>query len=381
MALTGTLKDFGIAEILQLIGTQKKTGVLTLEDQQHRAEIDFSDGMVVGARGGTAGLTIEERLVRSELITEAQRSEAERKVKETLKPFNAVLLSENMAEPRALREAIALHISEIVFETFAWKSGTYAFEQKFIQWDKQLVSPMSAESIMMDGLRIMDETPIVMKAIPSLDAKYTPTLKAGASRTLSMEAQNIFSLLDGQRSVRDVIIRSRIPQFEVLKHLAKLVSGGMIAPAANGPAVPRQIGAPSPARAGSINRMTQVSVYGLLAVIGLVTLWHMGLLIAHTVDPLTVMEETGDAAAAIKAVQIDRIRNALEVYLEYRGAYPDSLEKLIEVGLIKGSDLKYVQRLGYSYSKTRQGYQLVREPGPRQGAEADRPAQIEETRR
>ena len=31
MALSGTLKDFGIADILQLIGHQTKTGRLTLK--------------------------------------------------------------------------------------------------------------------------------------------------------------------------------------------------------------------------------------------------------------------------------------------------------------------------------------------------------------
>lgn len=380
MALTGTLKDFGIAEILQLIGTQKKTGVLTLEDQQHRAEIDFSDGMVVGARGGTAGLTLEDRLVRSELITDSQRIEAERKVKETLKPLTAVLISENMVEPRTLRETIALHISEIVFETFAWKSGTYAFEQNFIQWDKQLVSPMSAESIMMDGLRIFDETPTVMKAIASLDDKYVPSLKAGPSRTLSIEAQNVFNLLDGQRTVKDVILRARIPRFEVLKHLAKMLTSGLIAPVANGPAI-ISVTAP-PTQSGKINRMTQISVWGLLVVIGFVALAHLGLIVAHTANPVVLSGEIGGTTDPIEKVQLERVRNALEAYRDLRGSYPESWDELIKIGLIRGCDLKYLQRNQYSYSKTEQGYRLGREAMPHQGAEVERPAgKIEETRR
>ena len=43
MALEGTFSDFGLAEIFQLIGLQKKTGVLTVRGGE--------DGQVVAHRG------------------------------------------------------------------------------------------------------------------------------------------------------------------------------------------------------------------------------------------------------------------------------------------------------------------------------------------
>ena len=44
MALSGTLKDFGIADILQLIGQQQKTGKLRLQNGDEEVEIIFSSG-------------------------------------------------------------------------------------------------------------------------------------------------------------------------------------------------------------------------------------------------------------------------------------------------------------------------------------------------
>ena len=49
MALAGTLKDFGIADILQLIGQQQKTGVLHLESKDQEVQIAFEDGNIVRA--------------------------------------------------------------------------------------------------------------------------------------------------------------------------------------------------------------------------------------------------------------------------------------------------------------------------------------------
>ena len=49
MALSGTLKDFGIADILQLIGHQTKTGTLVLKSGNDEVHVLFVDGTVVFA--------------------------------------------------------------------------------------------------------------------------------------------------------------------------------------------------------------------------------------------------------------------------------------------------------------------------------------------
>ena len=47
MALQGTLKDFSITEIIQLIGQQLKTGVLIIRRGKDLVEIHFVDGLIV----------------------------------------------------------------------------------------------------------------------------------------------------------------------------------------------------------------------------------------------------------------------------------------------------------------------------------------------
>ena len=49
MALKGTLKDFSLADIFQLIGIQKKTGVLTLKSDKEVVTVSFVEGNVVSA--------------------------------------------------------------------------------------------------------------------------------------------------------------------------------------------------------------------------------------------------------------------------------------------------------------------------------------------
>lgn len=369
MALTGTLKDFGIAEILQLIGTQKKTGVLTLEDGKRRAEIEFSEGVVVGARGGNSGITLEERLVRAELISQAQLLDAKRKVQETLKPFAAVLLSENTMEPKELRDSIALHISEIVFETFGWKSGTYAFEQKFIQWDKQLITPMSAESIMMDGLRIVDETPVVLKVIPSLSDRYIRAKRPPTNITLGMDMQNIMGLLDGKRTVEDVVYRSGMAKFEVLKRLAKLMTQGFISLASEADAILNEVnnlgasaGKDAKPESDSLGRWTSVSVYLLLAMVSIAALFQVASLAGIPVlSELGVKSEesAGGAVGMMLGLEEARVENALETYRAVHGEYPDTMDRLVEAALLDNDEVKIFAAHGFEYKKEGQGYRIT----------------------
>ena len=49
MALEGTIRDFGLPDIFQLIGLQRKTGLLTLtnEKDEESVTVTFENGMVV----------------------------------------------------------------------------------------------------------------------------------------------------------------------------------------------------------------------------------------------------------------------------------------------------------------------------------------------
>src|SRR5256884_9851307 len=78
MALSGTLKDFGIADILQLIGHQTKTGRLTLKTGADEVEVFFVDGNVVFAseKARDSRDLLGSLLLRAELVSKERLDEA-----------------------------------------------------------------------------------------------------------------------------------------------------------------------------------------------------------------------------------------------------------------------------------------------------------------
>src|SRR3989442_11884051 len=242
MALKGTLKDFSLADIFQLIGIQKKTGVLTLKNDKEVVTVSFVEGSVVSADAFHRRL--EDRLgtvlVKSGRISEAQLQEALRIQKNTLKRMGNILVENRFIDPNALREALQVQISQMVYRLFRWRDGEYDFTQEErVDYDKEHVVPMSAERVLMEGARIPDEWPMIEKGIKSFSAVFrhanveiAPAPGSGAwpledevarGVTLSEEDRKVHQLVDGKRTVQEIVERCSLSEFDTCRILYELI--------------------------------------------------------------------------------------------------------------------------------------------------------------
>src|SRR6266851_940969 len=261
MALEGTLRDFSLADIFQLIGLQRKTGVLTLTGKDDTVSVTFLDGKVVGA--DSASHRLENRLghvlMKSGMLTQEQLGRALEIQKETLQRLGFILTHYQIISNDALKQALQLQILQIVYRLFRWKDGDYHFSQETtIEYDRDNVVPISAESILMEGARMIDEWPIIEKRIRSYDMVFrkkvtdqelvvvgaddadevdfstdaTPMRRrkqiAGDRIRISREEKAIYDLVDGTMSVRDVLELSKYSEFDTAKALYELLTRDLI---------------------------------------------------------------------------------------------------------------------------------------------------------
>src|SRR5438270_11331945 len=121
MALQGTLGDFSIADIFQLIGQQQKTGVLHLNGKDEEVHISFKDGNVVKAESAARKRKelLGHMLVRAELISEAQLDSALEEQKRTLRRLGDILVSSGALPRESLKEMTHLQTTETLYRLFA----------------------------------------------------------------------------------------------------------------------------------------------------------------------------------------------------------------------------------------------------------------------
>src|SRR5215831_10356305 len=146
MALRGTLKDFGIADILQLIAQQQKSGTLILKSQDAEVSLGFKDGNIVQVESAFKKKKdlLGNLLVRAEIITQQQLEQALEMQKRTLQRIGDVLVSSRVVTPEKLAQMSQLQATETLYKLFSWKSGTYEFEPGEVELDAEPIRSLRA---------------------------------------------------------------------------------------------------------------------------------------------------------------------------------------------------------------------------------------------
>src|SRR5687768_3946027 len=261
MALEGTIRDFGLPDIFQLIGLQRKTGILTLKNEKDQVTVAFENGMVVAADSSTKRL--EDRLgnvlVKQGKLTKERLEDALSTQKATLQRLGHVLVTQNAITDKDLKEAITVQISQLVFKVFRWRDGEYHFAPTdTVDYDRENFAPMSADFILMEGIRMVDEWPIIEKKIPSMDIVFRTAVDPGTIEVavgdadpgtakhsaasasnkirLSRDEERVFRKVDGTRTVQGIVDSSGLSEFDTCRILFDLLNRNLVSTAGRGAA-------------------------------------------------------------------------------------------------------------------------------------------------
>ena len=359
MALQGTLKDFSITEIIQLIGQQLKTGVLRIRRGKDVVEIYFVDGMIVHVYSNYRGEKdlIGEILVKAQLITEEQLERVLKIQKETLKYLGEILVELQLLTREDILKVISTQIYETIYDLFWWEDGTFNFDLKLVESYKKIPFALSTEQVLLNILRMVDEWSEIEKKIYSPHLVFKKPLTLGEKsmggespqsylkEKLTSEQELIYNLVDGIRTVQELIDRSLLGKFNASEILADLLEMGLI----------EVVGVQTPGlikKVGLVNyRKTLVYFYyGSFLLLVLVLFLYVK---PRFLQPILNSKiESVDIERPMHFVyktQLDRIKNALEIYYLEKGKYPQYLEELVSARLLQKRDLFYQRGVSYQY--------------------------------
>ncbi|HEX7252055.1 MAG TPA: DUF4388 domain-containing protein, partial [Thermoanaerobaculia bacterium] len=175
MGLEGTLRVFSLTDIFQVLGLQRKSGVLTVEGEDDTVTISFLGGQVVAAESAVRRLEnrLGNLLIRAGYVTQEQLDHVLALQKETRQWMGFLLVRERLVEPQELREALRLQIARIVYSAFRWPDGRFRFSQEgMVDYDADHMAPVSTDTVLMEAAQIVDEWPLVEKKVGALTTIY-----------------------------------------------------------------------------------------------------------------------------------------------------------------------------------------------------------------
>ena len=418
MALKGTLRDFGISDIFQLIQQQQKAGILRMSDKETEVRVLFDAGKIVGAESTGTKQQKEPLgvlLVRAGLVKAEKLDAALATQQKTLRKLGDILIADGAISREDLKSFLALQTRETINRLFRWRNGEYEFIPQPVKYDADVATPLSPEHVLMDGFRMLDEWPAVQKKIQGLEsipaipkgvadmvlrkerkAGFDPgdeeededdddgdddldaafaEFEDGAEKKaakdkpqkikLTVAETVVFDLIDGQRTVQDLVDRSLLGEFDTCNALGGLLDKGAAAivgrrkldSAGRIPVVDRPRGQALRLMGGLLVSLSVLVVSGAAIVI-------LGLGAEAAVSVRDVRpSSTGTAQDALSTHRATRLARGAEVFFLRHGRWPKDLAELASSGLVGDSDLRDPRGRPFGWS-LRDGRPAVTRPGP-----------------
>jgi hypothetical protein len=209
----------------------------------------------------------------------------------------------------------------------AWPDGAYRFDPND-RWEAPPLVRLSMDGVLIEIARRVDEQKRYAKVFHDPNLLLSVRELPDPEEPLSDEESDLLGLIDGRRTVAEIIAAAPVSSFECLDALNRFVEAGWIEFSGRREGAPVQgvVVPPVPVRRRhrrgkrSLLRETIVA----LSIAGTVLALRYG---AHFLAPTVARSATSDVFAA---TTLRDLRLALELYRRDRGQYPERLAQLVD---------------------------------------------------
>lgn len=231
-ALSGDLASISIAEILQLLELQRKTGILTLSHGRSKVNLFLRDGSLDFANH--AGLPHEFLLGRY-LVDKGDLSRGDLEThigdaRTAGKKLGDYLIGEGILDEELLRQALTQQTSELVYEVVRWRKGRFRFVQG--ESDEHAARlGLRAPGLVMEGFRRVDEWRLIEDSFDFQDVLYRDDLaieNMAEHEELRVEERAALKVIDGKANVGELLDLLGGSSFESCKVLYRLLNGRLV---------------------------------------------------------------------------------------------------------------------------------------------------------
>ncbi len=235
MRLDGSLEDFGLPDILQLLAGTAKTGALHLSatDAERRGVIRLAAGAVDGASSDLRRQPLARRLIGAGLVSDEALDGAAADVRAGAPSFLRALLDRAGLDPEEVRRVAADQATDAVCELLRWSAGTFSFLVGEADPD-ELGLGLPSSDLVAEGRRRMEVWPSLTSHIPSPDTVLRLSAAPSFDPTCTREEWGLLALIDGNRSVSEIVALLGRSEFAVAGALAALVERGLLTVSAAG---------------------------------------------------------------------------------------------------------------------------------------------------
>ena len=227
--LKGSLELMGMADAMQFIGASGYTGMLKITNYKEIKKVYFKKGKIIATASDNPNEYLGQFLISYGIITEKGLKEAIDAQKEKKMMLGKMLVEEGIVSETVMKRFIKTKIEETIYSAFTWEEGEYEFfSDETIELD-MLEVEVDPNAVILEAARRVDEWERIRKVIPTRD--YIPVIvfdKVVDGLPLSPNHAKVLRAINGKKSVENIAMEFRSPEFYVFKNLFDCYQKGYI---------------------------------------------------------------------------------------------------------------------------------------------------------
>ncbi len=381
MALSGSLDDFNILNILQMIKLEGKTGRLALTEGDDQVKITFDGGAIIYAEATPAmdEARIRETLLSNNMIPHGQWEEIRREHEDKLRPFWELLAKR--IDAKLVLELIRRQVIDNVYFALRWKIGQYEFSpMKSVKYNSKVMTPMDVDGLLMEGCRIADEWPRLMKAVPpmtafivknilgeeeddTIDGRSNVVIGGAWEQSLERElldARGVnltkadiaaLSAIGDGKTLENLLYAARQGQYDTMDSVARLLASGVLKIAEK--------------KSAKLVASDLSSTMGWLVVMGVLALIVAGGAYWQLTSMQAELATKRESLSKVKVIQarirLREIERELSIYSLLKKGLPQRLDQLVEAQIANRQELLDPWNNEYRYRLEEGGFVLYSE--------------------
>jgi hypothetical protein len=231
--LQGDLSKIQLPDVLSFMAMIRESGKLLVRRQELERSIHWKEGEIVFATSNSVEHSLGQFLLRNGKITQEQYEESKRRVTPQLR-HGKLLVQMGALSPKDLWWGVKNQVLEIIYSLLAWKDGEFSlYDTAEDLSQERIMLQINTSSVIMEGIRRLDESARIREKIPSLDMIFAKVPGAAPdfdALDMNVLEIGIYNNIDGRLNVRELTGRSDLTEFEVTRILFQLLTARIIEP-------------------------------------------------------------------------------------------------------------------------------------------------------
>lgn len=204
-ALVGSLEAFELPEVLTFLSTTRKSGMLALASDRREAYVFFEAGSLVYAASNQDALRLSAILLRKKMITRDQHEAIEKLMAAHAGRFGQIAVEQGVLTDAQLRDFLKIQVSEILFDCFVWKNGTFTFAAQTRLPTHAVTISIDLSNLIMEGARRIGEWEECVRLLPDKHIVFRVISTPDKDNiTLSIDEWKILFLINGKRTLEEL---------------------------------------------------------------------------------------------------------------------------------------------------------------------------------